>query len=302
MKKMLAVLLVVSLLFAVAIPVFAGANVDAITDAKQSEIAKLVLSSIDKGNDPETIKGRESISIAVVNGIVDFSPYKTDYEADPSSISVIVSSAVNAVKSDKGFSDITATKLTTLLTSAIVSKVIPETSTTPTETTTEAQTASGNLEYIVKLLADLTYDQKQATLVSFVGNKVITVDEAKAVINSLYKDKKITSEEKDKLYAAIVSEEASTGVVDKFFEGYTPTDLAQLFRGFGDSIGTMTSKLAELFRSSGGSSGDGTTGDNNNTSNPTDIPATGDYAIVSVAGIAVVAGLALVLTKKKKDD
>ena len=100
---------------------------------------------------------------------------------------------------------------------------------------------------------------------------------------------------------AITSDEASTGVLDEIFKGYTPSDLAQLFRGFGDAISTITSALAGLLK---GNSNGGNGGNNNggNTSNPTDIPATGDYAIPAVAAVALVAGVALVLTRKKHDD
>ena len=54
MKKVMSVLVVLSLLFTVCIPAFAGANVDALTGAQQKEIAGLVLAAVEKGNDPET--------------------------------------------------------------------------------------------------------------------------------------------------------------------------------------------------------------------------------------------------------
>ena len=94
--------------------------------------------------------------------------------------------------------------------------------------------------------------------------------------------------------------------IEKFFEGYTPADLSALFRGFGDAIATMTSALANLLRSGGGDdnnggNGNGGNGNGGNTT-PADIPPTGDYAIPAVAAVALLAGAAFVLTRKKTEE
>lgn len=304
MKKTISVLVIVSLLFAACIPAFAGANVDALTDTMQKEVATLVLESIEAGNDCETIKGRSAVKLAVVNGITDYTPYKEAYESGEESISAIVSLAVTAVRADHEFSESAAAMLTTAITNAIIEEINPEAATTEPAKPDVTQGSSAEApKYIVQLLTNLSYTQIESTLISLVGNQVITVDQAKAVADELKANGTITAEQKDKLYAAVVSPEASTNIVDNFFDGYTTTDLAQLFRGFGDAIGQMTDALANLFRS--GSSGDEPTTDPNGSgtgSNPSDIPATGDYAIPAVAAVALAAGLALVLTKKKKDD
>lgn len=303
MKKVMSVLVVLSLLFTVCVPAFAGANVDALTDTQQKEIAGLVLAAVEKGNDPETIGGRNLIKSSVMSGIKDIAPYKTAYESDASSIKTLVSEAVTAVKADAGFSQSAAASLITLLTGAIIDVINPTETTTggTTKPSTPDPELSEDLQKYVDVLSKLNAKQIESVLVSLIGNKVITVDDGKAIVNALYKNKTINAEEKETILKAITSDEASTGVLDEIFKGYTPSDLAQLFRGFGDAISTITSALAGLLK---GNSNGGNGGNNNggNTSNPTDIPATGDYAIPAVAAVALVAGVALVLTRKKHDD
>lgn len=304
MKKVMSVLVVLSLLFTVCVPAFAGANVDALTDAQQKEIAGLVLAAVEKGNDPETIGGRNSIKSSVIAGITDYSAYKTAYESDAGSIKAIVSAAVTAVKDDAGFSKNAAASLTTLLTGGIIDVINP-TETTAGGTTTPSTPdpeLSENLQKYVDVLSKLNAKQIESVLVSLIGNKVITVDDGKAIVNALYKNKTINAEEKETILKAITSDEASTGVLDEIFKGYTPSDLAQLFRGFGDAISTITSALAGLLKGNSGGGNGGNGSGSGSTSNPTDIPATGDYAIPAVAAVALVAGVALVLTRKKHDD
>lgn len=306
MKKVMSVLIVLSLLFTVCVPAFAGANVDALTDAQQKQVADLVLASVEKGNDPETIMGRTVIKNNVLAGITDYSEYKAAYDSDASSIRALVSEAVTAVKSDAGFSESAAAALTTLITGAIIDKIDPPETTTGGTTTpsTPSEDLSDELQKYVDVLSKLNAKQIESVLVSLIGNKVITLDDGKAIVNELYKNKTITAEERDTIMAAISSDEATTGVLDEIFKGYTPADLAQLFRGFGDAISTITSALANLFKGSGDSGNGGNSGSNSNTSNPTDIPATGDYAIPAVTAVALAAGVALILTRKKngKDE
>lgn len=303
MKKVMSVLVVLSLLFTVCVPAFAGANVDALTDAQQKEIAGLVLAAVEKGNDPETIGGRNSIKSSVIAGITDYSAYKTAYESDAGSIKAIVSAAVTAVKDDAGFSKNAAASLTTLLAGGIIDVINPTETTGGTTTpSTPDPELSEDLQKYVDVLSKLNAKQIESVLVSLIGNKVITVDDGKAIVNALYKNKTINAEEKETILKAITSDEASTGVLDEIFKGYTPSDLAQLFRGFGDAISTITSALAGLLKGNSGGGNGGNGSGSGSTSNPTDIPATGDYAIPAVAAVALVAGVALVLTRKKHDD
>lgn len=307
MKKVMSVLVVLSLLFTVCVPAFAGANVDALTDAQQKQVADLVLASVEKGNDPETIMGRTIIKNNVLAGITDYSEYKAAYDNDASSIRTLVSEAVTAVKADAGFSESAAAALTTLITGAIIDKIDPPETTTggTTQKPDDSSDLSDDLQKYVDVLSKLNAKQIESVLVSLIGNKVITLDDGKAIVNELYKNKTITAEERDTIMAAISSDEATTGVLDEIFKGYTPADLAQLFRGFGDAISTITSALANLFKNNnGGNNNGGNNGGNGNTSNPTDIPATGDYAIPAVTAVALAAGAALILTRKKngKDE
>lgn len=303
MKKVMSVLVVLSLLFTVCVPAFAGANVDALTDAQQKEIAGLVLAAVEKGNDPETIGGRNLIKSSVIAGITDYSAYKTAYESNAESIKAIVSAAVTAVKDDTGFSQSAAASLTTLLTGGIIDVINPTETTGGTTTpSTPDPELSEELQKYVDVLSKLNAKQIESVLVSLIGNKVITVDDGKAIVNALYKNKTINAEEKETIMKAITSDEASTGVLDEIFKGYTPSDLAQLFRGFGDAISTITSALAGLLKGNSGGGNGGNGSGSGSTSNPTDIPATGDYAIPAVAAVALAAGVALVLTRKKHDD
>lgn len=304
MKKVMSVLVVLSLLFTVCVPAFAGANVDALTDTQQKEIAGLVLTAVEKGNDPETIGGRKLIKNSVIAGITDYAAYKTAYESDAESIKAIVSAAVTAVKDDAGFSQSAASSLTTLLTGAIIDVINPTETTTggTTKPSTPDPELSEELQKYVDVLSKLNAKQIESVLVSLIGNKVITVDDGKAIVNALYKNKTINAEEKETILKAITSDEASTGVLDEIFKGYTPSDLAQLFRGFGDAISTITSALAGLLKGNSNGDNGGNGSGSGSTSNPTDIPATGDYAIPAVAAVAFVAGVALVLTRKKHDD
>lgn len=303
MKKVMSVLVVLSLLFTVCVPAFAGANVDALTDAQQKEIAGLVLAAVEKGNDPETIGGRNLIKSSVIAGITDYSAYKTAYESNAESIKAIVSAAVTAVKDDTGFSQSAAASLTTLLTGGIIDVINPTETTGGTTTpSTPDPELSEDLQKYVDVLSKLNAKQIESVLVSLIGNKVITVDDGKAIVNALYKNKTINAEEKETILKAITSDEASTGVLDEIFKGYTPSDLAQLFRGFGDAISTITSALAGLLKGNSGGGNGGNGNGSGSTSNPTDIPATGDYAIPAVAAVALAAGVALVLTRKKHDD
>lgn len=306
MKKALSVFCAVLLLLITCVPAFAGTNVDALTDSMQKEIATLVLSSVEAGNDCGTIGGRTNIKNDVLNGISDMTPYEQAYAESAESIGVTVTLAVEAVKADAGISDNDAKMLAAAITAAIKNEIDPEETTTSSSSDTTSPDPSNAPEYIVNLLSNLSYDQIESTIVTLVGNEVITADEANSVIAALYKNGSITAEERDSLYEAVQSDEASTNAVQNFFKDYTATDLAQLFRGFGDSISQMTTALANLFRSDSddgdGTSTTGSGSSSGSSSGTTDIPATGDYAIPAVAAVALAAGAALILTRKKKDD
>lgn len=111
------------------------------------------------------------------------------------------------------------------------------------------------------------------------------------------------------------------GIIDE----ETYNKLSDLFNGngkieipdiSGDGIKDLVTKILDKLGIGGGNGGNGGNGGDNSNgsgsgssgsgSNKTDFEGgkakTGDYTIASVAGIAAIAGAALVLTKKKNDD
>ncbi len=256
--------------------------------------------------DVSSISGRIQIGKSVVNGISDIDSYKEAYEADEGSIKTAVAAAVAAVKADVGFSDTNANMLVSEITKAIKDKINPEETTTPSETEPEeTEPLNDNIDTIYSILSNLPFDQLKDVMLTLLGNGIINKTDAKYIIDKLKKDGKISADQVQALLDSLDSEEANTSSIEKFFEGYTPADLSALFRGFGDAIATMTSALANLLRSGGGDDNNGGNGGNNNNggnTTPADIPPTGDYAIPAVAAVALLAGAAFVLTRKKTEE
>ena len=306
MKKILAVLISVAMLFCMCIPAFAGENVDALSDEQQKEIATLILSAIDEGKDVDSISGRTQIRSGVINGITDYSALEELYNSDPEALRSFIKEAVEAAKADGSFSDKSASMLTADIFAGIKNKVAPtETTTVPTETTTEesTETIRDNIDSIITVVQALPFDQMKDVIVALIGNGVINKTEAQYIAKQLLNDGKITADQYAQLIAAINSDEAGKSILDKIFEGYTPADLSQLFRGFGDAISTMATAIANLLRSGADGSDDNKNGgkDGTNPSNPS-IPATGDYTVTTVATVALLAGAAFILTRKRTND
>ena len=306
MKKFVSVLIAISMLFAMCIPAFAGDSVDALSDEQQKEIAVLALEAIESGKDPSTIQGRTDIRTAVLSGIEDFTDLKAAYESDPDSIKPIVAAAIAAVQADTEISQSAADMLASEITLGIKKAVVPaEEPTTDSNTEPEdSEELNSNIDSIVSLLGALpNYDLIEQVVTALLGNGVINKTDAKYIADELSKSGKISGAEKESLLKAIESDEAGKSVLDNVFEGYTPADLAQLFRGFGDAIATITSALAGLLRSDdNGGSNNSNSGNSNTPSNPSNIPATGDYTIPAVTAVALLAGAAFVLTRKKTTD
>lgn len=114
----------------------------------------------------------------------------------------------------------------------------------------------------------------------------------------------------------IGSNGSGSAILDKLFPDFSNGDFSDLFKGFGDSISQIGGAISDLLGGLGigGGSGSGNGGSSSSTTKPSttksssskpstaSIPKTGDVAIYAVAGVAVAAGLALVLTKKSKDS
>ena len=117
---------------------------------------------------------------------------------------------------------------------------------------------------------------------------------------------KILDTAKDK---GIIDEETYNKLSD-LFNGNGKVEIPEIS---GDGIKDLVSKVLGKLGIGGGnggnddnSNGGSGSGSSGSGSNKTDFEGgnakTGDYTIASVAGIAAIAGVALVLTKKKNDD
>ena len=151
------------------------------------------------------------------------------------------------------------------------------------------------------------------------------LDQMKAIMNdsSLSATEKITkmyelikdlpAEEVQKILDAakdkgIIDEETYNKLSD-LFNGNGKVEIPEIS---GDGIKDLVSKVLGKLGIGGGNGGNGDdnsnggSGSSGSGSNKTDFEGgnakTGDYTIASVAGIAAIAGAALVLTKKKNDD
>lgn len=100
---------------------------------------------------------------------------------------------------------------------------------------------------------------------------------------------------------------SGSNVLDKLFPDFSNGDFSDLFKGFSDSFSQIGGAISGLLSGLGIGGGSGnktetTTKKASTTKSSSSIPKTGDVAIYAVAGVAVAAGLALVLTKKSKDS
>lgn len=100
---------------------------------------------------------------------------------------------------------------------------------------------------------------------------------------------------------------SGSNVLDKLFPDFSNGDFSDLFKGFSDSFSQIGGAISGLLSRLGIGGGSGnntetTTKKASTTTSTASIPKTGDVAIYAVAGVAVAAGLALVLTKKSKDS
>ena len=100
---------------------------------------------------------------------------------------------------------------------------------------------------------------------------------------------------------------SGSNVLDKLFPDFSNGVFSDLFKGFSDSFSQIGGAISGLLSGLGIGGGSGnntetTTKKASTTTSTASIPKTGDVAIYAVAGVAVAAGLALVLTKKSKDS
>ena len=306
MKKFLAMLISISLLLTVCVPAFAGESVDALTDEQQKQIATLVLDAIDAGNSVSTTTGRNQIKNSVINGL-DLDELTQAYNDSPETVNNNVIAAIEAVKSDLSFSDDIAKTLEADINLGIKKKVAPEEDTTTPPAGDDGESGTNeeirdSIDAVIQVVSNLPYDQAKDVIVTLLGNGVINKTEAEYIAKQLMSSGKITADQYQDLIATLNSDEANKTILDKIFEGYTPADLSQLFRGFGDALSTIATAIANLLRDGSSDDPSNNGGNNNKNTDAPDIPATGDYTLTAVTTVALLAGAAFVLTRKKKDE
>lgn len=294
MKKILSVVLAVSLVFIMCLPAFAGASIDAL-EGNTKTIAEIVDSKLSDTNKAANDAQRSQITGAVVSGL-NMDDFKDMSEAD---ILAAVRQAVDAVTADgKSINPNDAQTLASDIAVGINKKANPSDVTNPTvtpdEKTPDTDDSSNTDENsVVDTVKGLPYNTIKQIIVTLVNNKAITKDQAKDVAKTLNSMKVLTDSQRKDLEKSIESGEAGNGIFQDLFNGYTPLDLSQLFRGFGDAIGTITSGLANLLR--GGSKLINKGGNSTDFENVT----TGDHSFAYVGIAAAIAGAGLLLTRKK---
>lgn len=178
---------------------------------------------------------------------------------------------------------------------------------------TLANYVGSNLDY----KADITSPDTIADDVS------VALEAANAKLVAPITDENVLNTMMLKLYATITgryqaangvgSNGSGSNVLDKLFPDFSNGDFSDLFKGFSDSFSQIGGAISGLLSGLGIGGGSGnntetttkkasTTKSSSSKSSTASIPKTGDVAIYAVAGVAVAAGLALVLTKKSKDS
>lgn len=184
---------------------------------------------------------------------------------------------------------------------------------------TLANYVGSNLDY----KADITSPDTIADDVS------VALEAANAKLAAPITDENVLNTMMLKLYATITgryqaangegssnigSNGSGSNVLDKLFPDFSNGDFSDLFKGFSDSFSQIGGVISGLLSGLGIGGGSGnntetttkkastTKSGSSSKSSTASIPKTGDVAIYAVAGVAVAAGLALVLTKKSKDS
>ena len=362
MKKTLSVILSVIMLFAMCVPAFAGAQIDALTNPMQKTIAGLIQKQYDESQKPEKMGALSTSTTPTyigdkIGGLVNLKTVSIDtLEAD-------VSAAFDAAFADlnptdikgvpflskpdtvQNFKNLTFKAIKTAIIKSgtllaldkvsvlsgyqakianLIIKVSSEESLDPMTATAQSRIAEYVLANIgIDAYYDVVYaegtDESQVdndclsavTAVWTDNDVVLTAGENNATITAA--TTAISTALKTKLAEIAKSKGEGGGApgsllewFEKIFSNFTDGDFNEMFSGFGDAIKKIGTSLSDLF---GGLFGGGNDTPTTTTKKPssssngtTSIPKTGDVALYSVAALSVVAGIALVLTKKKKDD
>lgn len=177
---------------------------------------------------------------------------------------------------------------------------------------TLANYVGSNLDYKADVTSPTTISDDVSEAFDAANEKLTVPFTDEALINSM---KLRTSATITGRYQAANGEGSSnigpggsgSNVLDKLFPDFSNGDFSDLFKGFSDSFSQIGGAISGLLSGLGIGGGSGnktetTTKSSSSKSSTASIPKTGDVAIYAVAGVAVAAGLALVLTKKSKDS
>ena len=171
---------------------------------------------------------------------------------------------------------------------------------------TLANYVGSNLDYKADVTSPTTITDDVSDAFDAANEKLTVPFTDEALINSM---KLRTSATITGRYQAANGEGSS----NKLFPDFSNGDFSDLFKGFSDSFSQIGGAISGLLSGLGIGGGSGnktetttkkasTTKSSSSKSSTASIPKTGDVAIYAVAGVAVAAGLALVLTKKSKDS
>lgn len=293
MKKALAVLMSLVMVFAFCIPSFADSTEGADGGFDLSQIIEIVsgfIQGIGGGDDP-TGTGGSSIDISgIINTIKDFIGGIGGGDTTGSETPVIPSD----------ISETMAPRIISMLQSMGYSKA-------------DIQAAIDQL-YADGQITEESYNNLQAALDAA---EETPTEEAPSIDDAQVTE--VAAKIISMLKGMGVKDEQMQGVVDQLFErGVIPenvyneitnmineaenTTAASNEGGIGGFLSGIVNTIKGLFGLGGDDSGDGNN-NNSSTTNSSDFGAkdpTGDTALISVAAVAAVAGVALVLTKKKQ--
>lgn len=363
MKKTLSVALAVIMMFAMCIPAFAGAQMDALTGTTQKALAQLIQKQYDDSDKPGkkgalSQNGTPNYILANIDTVI------TDYSTvDLSTLEADVSAVYEAVVADlapltSAGTPLTANNISNMKTQTVkivknaivksgifiasdkvkllgadqgdianlIIEAVNSDNTKYNATTAEGQAAIA--EYILAHKDMNAYyevykaDELKSTVFNDCTAAVIAVWDDNYVAWGVADTNQVALTESKTAASKIISDAINakfaemdkangggsssiTEWLDNLFKDFTNGDFSEMFGGFGDAIKKIGSAISSLF---GGlfPSGDDTTTTtkkSSSSSNGTNsIPKTGDVALYSVAALSLAAGIALVLTKKKKND
>lgn len=293
MKKVIAAIVALSLVFALCMTSFAAGSLDSATEKQLKDDVYKALVNVMYKADPK-------LADKAVSGLQE-KGYAKDVIAYGVTLVQADSSMASAIKADRlelfnaaleAASEITDPKVT-----------MPST-TAPTTSTTEATTSGGGGSLFPDIdisdilpdgfpeLPDINFDEivSAEELIQKLKDAGIPASAMQTVVDALHR-------------AGVIDDDMYNDATN-LINANEPTSESSNEGGIGGFLGGIFDKVSGLFGGLFGG-GDDTTGDSGSNSGSSDefgaSDATGDTALISVVAVAAVAGAALLLTKKKED-